>query len=91
MKPDELEDVDELEEPALEPPPRPPETDGLPVPVPAPELPDDPEEELELPFTLSPTDPFTAATVPLIGATSLVASTSFSAFVTASWALVTLA
>jgi hypothetical protein len=89
MKPDELEDVDELEELALEPPPRPPETDG-PL-LPAPELPDDPEEELELPFTLSPTDPFTAATVPLIGATSLVASTSFSAFVTASWALVTFA
>jgi hypothetical protein len=83
MKP-ELEDglLDELElEP--EPAPRPPATDGdEPLELP----PDEPDEPAVM---LSPTAPFTAATVPLVGAISFVAASAFSALVTVSFALST--
>jgi hypothetical protein len=72
-------------------PPSPPATEGPELalePVPKEEL---DEESLDPALTVSPTEPLTAATVPLYGATIFVASTAFSAFVTVSFALVTAA
>ena len=86
MKP-ELDDwlLDELEL-ALESAPRPLATEGeepLELPLDEPEDPDEPA------VMLSPTAPLTAATVPLVGATSFVAASAFSALVTVSFALST--
>jgi hypothetical protein len=87
MKP-ELDDwlLDELELELAPPAPRPPATDGEDAPELPLEDPDDPDEPAVM---LSPTAPFTAAIVPLLGATSFVAASAFSAFVTVSFALST--
>jgi hypothetical protein len=86
MKPDEPDELAELDEP---PPPRPPR---MLEPL---ELLEEELDELEplpaLDPTLWPTCPSTAATVPAIGARRIVAASAFSALVTLSCALSTLA
>ena len=86
MKLEPLDDADELE--AAPEPPRPPATLA---PDESPDDDEDDDDDEPPPDSVVPTAPFTAVTVPDMGARSVVAASAFSALVTLSWALSRLA